>query len=86
MEEVNTLYQDLEGRNYCADCGSHYVTSPEEAEAYEKMYEALKLVTKNCYKDKRGAYWIGRVSMEGIEQALASASGELLQLGGGINA
>ena len=35
------------------------------------LYEALKGIERNCFKDKRGAYWIGRVDMANAEQAIA---------------
>ena len=40
------------------------------------LYEALKRIKRNCFKDKRGAYWIGRVDMANAEQALASVEGK----------
>jgi hypothetical protein len=81
MQEVNTLYQDGDGRPYCADCGSYYVVSPEEDEAYRDMYEALKFFVN---KHSSGYIYLDRgigtstehgKSMLAARKALAKAEG-----------
>ena len=47
------------------------ITWDKAEEHYAKLYEALGRIIRNRFKDKRGAYWIGRVDMANAEQALA---------------
>ena len=42
MNKVRTAYQDRDGRDVCGGCGSYYVVTPEEAKAYQEMYETLR--------------------------------------------
>ena len=45
-------------------------------ESAPALYEALERIKKNCFKDKRGAYWIGRVDMANVEETLDKTEGK----------
>lgn len=50
MQKVNTAYQDSDGRDVCADCGSYYCVNPEEAKRLES-YERACLLFANPEAD-----------------------------------
>ena len=79
MIEVNTLYKDGEGRNVCGNCGSHYVVSPQEAEAYKAMYEALEIAKEVMEISEVSHAMIGQVGKDPymkVWAALSKARGE----------
>jgi len=84
-ESQHIKEKEMEGKDWKLPCGCSIFLEPNSPpiltycpkhKSAPALYEALGRIKRNCFKDKRGAYWIGRVDMANAEQALAKAEGK----------